>query len=503
MCDVSCSDLSVLVVGLVGYSAETLFPAIELAAKEANQLYGPHVTFNYTVLGDRTSGGHCHQFQELVLSQLAEFYYQQRKNGTHLLLLPTGCSASIVHGGSDSALKDKSVYPTLVRLLPSKVEDYAKTFLAIMQRNRWRTATFICDSNSSVDYYFHAACQQFQAILKGEANLYTVYDSQNDLSVEYSRRLALTTARAQSRVILILAHMDLVRLTLVTAFRLGMTKDDYVFLTSLWYNFNNPELGAPHWFRNDSLDEVALAAFKSLLIVTMSSPEDSKRLREFHSSIDSISRKNNITVDYTAANAIPKPEGELYAIFAHAAFHAAAQMVNESIASGTDLNNGVDFARRMYNRTFSSLLEGHSFTVNANGDRDSLYAVLAVTTQDGHLEEVLLYEASQRIFYPSPSGRNWIRADALLVPKDRLDCTYYENTRNCHGDNNVTKIVGATLTVVVMVLLLRLIVLLITRYANSAWKSSPFNLHTKSLVFPPRTNIYHTMGSRDIAWRLP
>ncbi|OQV22854.1 putative Atrial natriuretic peptide receptor 1 [Hypsibius exemplaris] len=479
------------VLGLVAYSAETIIPAIELAARESNQLYGSQVTFNHSVIGNPKSGDFCDQFQEAMTSQLAEFYYRRRSR-SYFLLLPTGCSPSIVQaaglarewnvpvissGGGGDALRNKKLFPSLVCLLPSTVEEYTRTFFAIMQRNQWHTVTFICNSDSSKNYFFRSACQQFPAILKRQVVPFTVYDYENNLSQEYSRTSALKKARAQSRIIVILAHMDLVRLTLVTAFRLGMTNNNYVYLTSVWYNFNNPELGSPHWFRNDSLDTVALEAFKSLLIITLSSPRQSQRLRDFFSAIDSISRKNNVTVDYKAPNAIPKAEGQLYAIFAHAAFHAAAQMVNESIANGADLNNGIDFAQRMYGRSYSSL-EGHSFVVNANGDRDSLYAVLAITTEQGDLQEILLYDASKRDLYPSPSGHNWVRAES--IPRDRPECGFHEDSSGCHADEYTT--VLASTLVVVAILLLVGITVLIKRYRNAAWRTCPYNLNSKDLV---------------------
>lgn len=134
--------------------------------------------------------------------------------------------------GSANALRDKARYPTLVCILPSKIEEYAETFLALLRWYNWRTITFICDLNTSPDV---TDCLEFPEILRRQKSTYNVNDFTADLSQEKTRISALTQARKQSKskylrffstvrihdalsyslVIVILAHMDIVRATLV------------------------------------------------------------------------------------------------------------------------------------------------------------------------------------------------------------------------------------------------------------------------------------------------
>jgi hypothetical protein len=69
-----------------------------------------------------------------------------------------------------------------------------------MKRYQWRTVTFICDPDSSQDYFFRNACREFPAILRAKNdNYYIVYDFNTKLSGEASRETALMKAKFQSR----------------------------------------------------------------------------------------------------------------------------------------------------------------------------------------------------------------------------------------------------------------------------------------------------------------
>ena len=101
--------------------------------------------------------------------------------------------------GSDNTLRNKRRYPTLIRLLPTKLEDYVEAFFVLLQHYKWNTVTCICMSNSSENYFFGSACRQFPAILRRQGGKYSVMDFETNLSDEYARIAALTKAKFQSR----------------------------------------------------------------------------------------------------------------------------------------------------------------------------------------------------------------------------------------------------------------------------------------------------------------
>lgn len=89
------SEINVYVLGLVAYGAENIIPAIELAASESNELYGPRVSFNYSVYGTRKSGDFCDGYTAVISDYLGEFYYRKLKTNKrdHFIFLPTGMSS--------------------------------------------------------------------------------------------------------------------------------------------------------------------------------------------------------------------------------------------------------------------------------------------------------------------------------------------------------------------------------------------------------------------------
>jgi hypothetical protein len=65
-------------------------------------------------------------------------------------------------------------------------------------------------------------------------------------------------------------------------------------------------------------------------------------------------------------------------------------MANETLKNGGDLSDGRRFARSLYNRIFPSV-DGALFNVNNNGDRDSIYAVLGMASDQGNMEVLYLH----------------------------------------------------------------------------------------------------------------
>ncbi|OQV26140.1 hypothetical protein BV898_00262 [Hypsibius exemplaris] len=452
---------TVHVVATVAYSAETVMPAVQLAARDSNRLYGRDLWFNLSIYGRRDPGAYGTDLEMTIADYLAGFYYRGKDTAAYPIFLPTGHSGSIAQtaelgrewnvpivasAGQFSRLRDKVRFPTLDCLLPSVLSEHTNLFLELIRHYRWRRISFICDPNSSRDLFFHDACIEFPAILRAQnskqnGTVYEVYDASTILSYEANRLRALARAKKQSRVIVILAHMNLVRLTMVTAHGLAMTTTKFVYITSLWYNIDTVELGRPHWQRNDTLDSVAKLAFEALLVITLSRPKKSQRLMEFLSAVGNLSAdypKNYTQPGFVMAG----EETQLYAIYAYDAFATLAMIANERTQNGANLSDGKAFAQSLRNRTFPSI-DGSVFKVNSNGDRDSIYAILAMTSDLGDMEQILLYNAwDDRLRRPENSS-DWTRNNA--VPVDQLlFCEFYRSDGQCETQFPLTQITAVT-----------------------------------------------------------
>ncbi|OQV17219.1 hypothetical protein BV898_08617 [Hypsibius exemplaris] len=495
-CDDHCkNNVNISILSLVAYGAENIIPALQVAAKDSNDVYAPFLHFHQTIHGRRKGGDYCESFTAAISQYLGKFYYTERSAKSYLLILPTGCSSAINYAadmarewnvpiissaGSGSELRDKQRYPSLVCILPSKTEEYAAAFLELLRWYNWRQIVFVCDEDKTTD---QAACHNFPAVLWRQMDYYSVYEFTEDLQQADRRVAALVRARTRGRVIVILAHMDVVRLTLVAAYRMGMTTDKFVFITSLWYNSSNPILGLPHWYRNDSLDQDAKLAYQALLIITMPGLTKNDPLLDFIDAVNQRSLQQNITFDTSASNAKSAEETKIYAVYAYVTFRSAAQMINESLANGQDLSDGIGFAHRMYNRSFT-WLEQAPFKVNDNGDRDGVYAVLAFDAHSQNMEEILRYDALNGWdeLYQSPSGHVWIR-NATVWSGTFDSCSLLDDQQQCGTDDDF--ILAEVLPSILLTVTAGIFVVHQCRKRhNWEWKTSQWNLSAIHLQPP-------------------
>jgi hypothetical protein len=91
------AQITVNVVALVAYSAETIMPAINLAAEDSNKVYGPELYFNRSIFGNVNPGDFGSAMQSGVSNYLADLYYKQRLSSSYIVFLPTGKHSSLTY----------------------------------------------------------------------------------------------------------------------------------------------------------------------------------------------------------------------------------------------------------------------------------------------------------------------------------------------------------------------------------------------------------------------
>ncbi|OWA55104.1 hypothetical protein BV898_19488 [Hypsibius exemplaris] len=74
--------VQILVLMVVAYQPETLIPTVKLAMADSNLLYGPNISFSYAFFNNSNMDT-CDEIETEVLPFLANFYYNQRQNGTY------------------------------------------------------------------------------------------------------------------------------------------------------------------------------------------------------------------------------------------------------------------------------------------------------------------------------------------------------------------------------------------------------------------------------------
>ncbi|GAV04946.1 hypothetical protein RvY_15145-2 [Ramazzottius varieornatus] len=268
----------------------------------------------------------------------------------------------------------------------------------------------------------------------------------------------LYRASNNSRVFFILADAQSLRTIMLTAFDLGMTNGDYVFLTCVWYK---EKYWGDYTYRNsDERDEEARQAYRTLLVFrerpmtptqneTATGPQD---FAQAQSRVKSIAW-NRYGYGFDNNEDVSSAVWELYE-----GILLWARALNETISEGEDPKNGTRVTQRMWNRQVQGI--NGTLAIDANGDRNCSYALLDMSPSSGIFKEVFVYDGRGQ-----PS--RWIRtvdwgSGRERAPPNEPKCGYRNDKLLCflrtEENNHVYTAVGAVGGAVVLLLLGALLV---------------------------------------------
>ncbi|XP_055347150.1 receptor-type guanylate cyclase gcy-8-like [Paramacrobiotus metropolitanus] len=213
-----------------------------------------------------------------------------RTDGFTMLLSP-GCSPELMPLGdlareidvpllastsADPMFANRKRYPTMLTFGAVGQGAHAAAARAFLRYYRWKTLTLFCDDllkYTSIAAFLSANCRAMKTLFSvpGEFEFYMEsYDSRSN--PDYEARLR--RARSQSRVIILLTRADELRKIMITAHKLGMAKDEFVFLHTI--PIQGPEYlpltidtGAPD-------DDIVFQAYKHLVTMSFHLPDYNK-----------------------------------------------------------------------------------------------------------------------------------------------------------------------------------------------------------------------------------
>ncbi|ELT87878.1 hypothetical protein CAPTEDRAFT_108671 [Capitella teleta] len=195
----------------------------------------------------------------------------------------------------------------------------------------------------------------------------------------------LQQASKVSRVILLSVHGNKVRKFMLAAYDLGLPQTgEYVFMDVELFPFNGSYWGDHSWRRNDDRDLDAKAAYESILRIALVS-HNGPNYERFAAEVKRRA-KENYGFDYDAV-------GEVVNYFV-GAFHDAVfdygSALNRSIELGIDYNDGVEFVKLLWNRSFAGSASGNVHLAET-GDRDTSFAILDMDPLTGKFVPVAHY----------------------------------------------------------------------------------------------------------------
>ncbi|GAV06918.1 hypothetical protein RvY_16827 [Ramazzottius varieornatus] len=179
----------------------------------------------------------------------------------------------------------------------------------------------------------------------------------------------------------------------------NMTGSEYVYLFP--YPFTRPPLFAPlKWKQNSHDDDMALNAFRSLILLTFDRDE-----------IDNTSFRTAIErriLTRQRADNLTTPAAKLFqpTMAAYEAVMVMATVVNEVLQQHpSSFLNGTAIVERMLNRTFQ--LSTGAVYYSSAGQQYPDVAIKQIKPQSGLFEEVLVYDGDTFVFNVTP-GKDFL-----------------------------------------------------------------------------------------------
>ncbi|XP_011872012.1 PREDICTED: atrial natriuretic peptide receptor 1 isoform X2 [Vollenhovia emeryi] len=306
--------------------------------------------------------------------------------------------------------KDKSKYPTLTRMSYCQCR-LRLVFASVFKKFGWSHVALILDRS---DLFSLTVGKNLEYGLRKDGLLKFVRELDGN-SEDESYHLYLRDA-----IVILSVRGTLVRKFMLAAHELGMTRGDWVFFDV--EIFHGPYWGDHDWGVGDEDDGKARKAYEALLRVSLLQPT-TPRFQDF---AESVRQRAQTDYNYTFS------EGEEVNFFVGAFYDGVYLLgiaLNETLAEGGDIKDGISITRRMWDRDFMGIT-GH-VRIDDNGDRDADYSILDLDPITGRFEVVAHYLGLTREYIPMTGKKIHWPGGREGPPPDIPECGFLGNDPYC------------------------------------------------------------------------
>ncbi|XP_055344683.1 atrial natriuretic peptide receptor 1-like [Paramacrobiotus metropolitanus] len=400
-------------------------------------------------------------------TDVVDYYYRHENHTSHsreqnvLVLIYSGCDDSpmfaelgrewnmmvVSCGTTFSNLRNRDRFPTTIAAGPVQYDLHASAILDLCNRYNWTTIGYLYDT-SQLNPFNLRSYQRVSRFLRIYAphiqiNPFAVQDPYRYKELNYE--LLLNRIAQTSRVMFISAPPWMTREVMIRAYLRNQTTGEYVWFT---VDLNEHSLGPVTWQRNETDDEVARAAFAGMFQVI--------NCWNYGSEIDNLRKnwKEHTKTDYNATYPGRNGPNE-FTIIAYGIVHVLAQAVNESVAVGADPTNARDLTKRLQDRQFTVPVVG-AFRIDQFGERQNTVCVNAFDSANGQFERKLFCDFTNSKLKAVRNMTIVWQTSTGDPPLSEPWCGYTGDAVRCRNSGNAATIasaLGATLTVLVLLLI--------------------------------------------------
>ncbi|XP_039314266.1 atrial natriuretic peptide receptor 1 isoform X2 [Solenopsis invicta] len=330
--------------------------------------------------------------------------------------------------GDQGIFKDKSKYPTLTRMSYCQCR-LRLVFASVFKEFGWSHVALILDRS---DLFSLTVGKNLEYGLRKDGLLKFVRELDGN-SEDESYHLYLRDASMYARIVILSVRGTLVRKFMLAAHELGMTRGDWAFLDV--EIFHGSYWGDHDWEVGDEDDANARKAYEALLRVSLLQPTSPR----FQGFADRVRHRAQTDYNYTFL------EGEEVNFFVGAFYDGVYLLgiaLNETLAKGGDIRDGISITRRMWDRNFMGIT-GH-VRIDDNGDRDADYSILDLDPITGRFEVVSHYLGLNREYNPVPGKRIHWPGGREGPPPDIPECGFLGNDPDCTSRRDAYTFVAYT-----------------------------------------------------------
>ncbi|OQV13600.1 hypothetical protein BV898_12143 [Hypsibius exemplaris] len=434
-------------------------PAVELAIHDVRTLYAINVT-NHVLAGAsqvscESETGNAYYVPEYVFTHLP---------GGNFVLISLGCDdvrslgwlsrewnvPVLFCSSTYPDVYDTDQFPTQVSFGPLDAAQFLQGLFGILAHFSWTSYAVVHDTASYARVF-----EAFVMIIKKNLILAPRFTFVPIDSSVYPRVLfdkVLDKVQSSARIVILMMGSKPTRELMVMAEKTGRTTGDYVYLCIEPYrDFRRPD--PLTWRFNDTDDEIAKSAFRSLLHFTSvcferSAVADGQLMRRI---------EQQGRVQYGDKYFVNGEVNE-YSIAAYYSVMALAQVTAE-METAAEITNGRTMAARFRNRIFT--INDQNVTIGTQGVRIIDYCLKSTSTNSaGSFQAVMRYDVlSQRLRPVEELKIDW-RRPGNFPPPSRPMCGFTGDDPACQSIWNTTSIASVVAVLTVM---------LLAAFAAGAW----------------------------------
>ncbi|OWA50501.1 hypothetical protein BV898_15014 [Hypsibius exemplaris] len=412
-------------------------PAMETALEELQrEPYAGRLNFAMTIVSN-ANGSHLNGNDVPFYSDqmVANWYYMDRSKTANvsIIVLPGGPEDVYINrfaanwnilfltcGSIKAVQRNKRISPTWVSTDVYSSPDAARFYAKVCSLLGWKTLFVLQDKQASPVYYAAAGAviDQFSVTSHYQLTLSVINVSSKTEQIE-----SLELFATSGRVLLFFGHAEPFRQFMVTASKMNMTNENFVYI--VLEPFRHNLIGPFSWHRGDQLDSIAKDAFRSVLFMALDETSGLPGPSEPAGLRDEWKRRSRFHFNYSYSPGemfLPHVGTSRYTV------HMLAQMLNESRSMpNIDYSNGKILAQLMSNRTFT--VDGKEIVMDQFGQREMNWTLSYYDNQRGHFQVFLLQTGAASQLAPIARGLWYGRNESF--PKNEPRCGYRGNSLEC------------------------------------------------------------------------